>query len=152
MGNGDITQSHRVAWAAGFIDGEACIHIYRQKYKTRVSGKPGVTHMLRISIGQNNLEVLESVMEALNVNATIHKVKRGIESNRQCYALHINGKYALKAIELMQPYLVRKKHEAEAALRFWVEGKKDMKTGRAALPQDVFDIREWWYNKLRRMK
>lgn len=141
-----------LAWVAGFVDGEACIHIYKQKYTGRVSGKPGITHNLRISIGQNNREVLEEVVEALGVHGKIFKNKRSLTTNRQCYTLHINGQYALDAINLIKPYLVRKKHEAEAALRFWVEGKKDLKTGRAPVPEDVLAIRESWYWKMRKLK
>lgn len=148
-----VTRSHMIAWAAGFIDGEGCIHIYKQKYKSRLTGKHGgITHSLRISIGQNNLEVLERIIEVLDIHAKIFKAKRNIETNRQCYTLHINGKYALQAIGLIKPYLVRKLPEAIAAERFWVEGHKDLKTGRNPVPDAIMDIREWWYSKMRRMK
>ncbi|MDX1573925.1 MAG: LAGLIDADG family homing endonuclease [Methylophaga sp.] len=147
-----IQRNLLLAWAAGFIDGEGCIHIYKQKYNSRVSGKPGITHSLRITIGQNNLEVLEKLAEALGVHTTLHKTKRSFESNRQCYTLHINGKHALEAIRRIKPYLVRKLPEAEAALRFWVEGQKDLKTGRKPVPKAVMEIREWYYKKMGRLK
>lgn len=147
-----IQRNLLLAWAAGFIDGEGCIHIYKQKYKSRVSGKPGVTHSLRICVSQNNLEVLEKLAEALGVHTTLHKTKRSFESNRQCYTLHINGKHALEAIRRIKPYLVRKLPEAETALRFWVEGQKDLKTGRNPVPMEVMEIREWYYKKMGRLK
>lgn len=148
-----VSRSHMTAWVAGFIDGEGCIHIYKQKYKSRLTGEHGgITHSLRISIGQNNLEVLERIIDILDIHAKIFKNKRNMGTNRQCYTLHINGKYALQTIELIKPYLVRKLPEALAAERFWEEGRKDLKTGRKPVPKAIMDIREWWYNKMRRMK
>ena len=141
-----------LAWTAGFIDGEGCLHIMKQKYKLARTGEIKYTHTVRLHIVQNNLEVLEHIRDTLGIHANIHKIKRSIETNRQCYTLNYNSSHAYKAIKLIEPYLVRKRPEARAILDFWKLGKLEMRTGRKPLPTEIWDIREWWYRKLQRMK
>ena len=86
------------------------------------------------------------------MHANIHKIKRNIRSNRQAYTLNYTGKHAYKAMNMVMPFLVRKRPEAEAVNLFWLEGQMDMRTGRKFMPQEIWEIREWWYKKLRRMK
>lgn len=146
------TDIAKLAWAAGFIDGEGCIHIMKQKYKSSGTGEIKYSHVLRVHIAQNNLEVLEHLKKVLGVHANIHKLKRTIESNRQGYTLNYSSGHAYELVNIIKPYLVRKLPEADAALAFWKEGKLDMRTGRKSLPQKIWDIRERWYKKLQRLK
>jgi hypothetical protein len=146
------TDIAKLAWAAGFIDGEGCIHIMKQKYFSGERGEVKYSHILRVNIAQNNLEVLEHLREVLGLHANIHKLKRTIGTNRQGYTLNYGSSHAYELVKLIKPYLVRKLPEAEAALAFWKEGKLDMRTGRKSLPQKIWDIRERWYRKLQRMK
>lgn len=146
------TDIAKLAWAAGFIDGEGCIHIMKQKY---ISGRDrGIkySHILRVHIAQNNLEVLEHLREVLGLHANIHKLKRTIGTNRQGYTLNYSSSHAYGVVKLIKPHLIRKLPEAEAVIAFWKEGKLDMRTGRKSLPQNIWETRERWYRKLKRMK
>lgn len=107
-----------IAWAAGFIDGEGCLHITKQKYKSPRTGEVKTTHTFKIHIAQVNLEVLERIKNVLGVHANIHKIKRNIRSNRQAYTLNYTGKHAYKAMNMVMPFLVRKRPEAEAVNLF----------------------------------
>lgn len=142
----------KIAWAAGFVDGEGCIHILKQKYKSRNGKEIKHTHTVRLHIGQNNREVLEHFRDSLGVHGNIHKTKRTVSTNRQCYTLNYNASHAYELIKILMPHLVRKLPEAQAVMNFWEEGKLDMRTGRKPLPEHIWNIRERWYKKLQRMK
>lgn len=100
-----------VEWAAGFADGEACIHVARQTYQ----GNRRDTYVLRVSIVQNDLQLLQFFQKGLGIHAGIYAVKRNIGQNRQCYSLNYNGIHALQLILLLGPFLVRKRLEAVTA-------------------------------------
>ncbi|WP_273150776.1 LAGLIDADG family homing endonuclease [Methylophaga thiooxydans] len=146
------TDIAKVAWAAGFIDGEGCIHIMKQKFNSGKNGEIKYSHILRVHIAQNNLEVLEYLREVLGLHGNIHKLRRTIDTNRQGYTLNYSSSHAFELVKLIKPYLIRKLPEAEAVVAFWKEGKLDMRTGRKSLPQKIWGIRERWYRKLKRMK
>lgn len=147
----DLERGQKLAWAAGFVDGEGCIHILKQKYKSR-AGEIKYYHVLRLHIAQNNLEVLEYLRDVLGVHGNIHKLRRTVSTNRQGYTLNFGSSHAREVIELLCPYLVRKLPEALAVIQFWKEGQMDLRTGRKPLPEAIWNIREWWYRKLQRMK
>lgn len=140
-----------LSYVAGFIDGEGCITIFKQKYQSS-DGQTKWGHRLRVAVGQNDLEVLKKVKDASGVHGNIFTKKRTIETNRTCYVLHFDGKHALDLIRKLMPFLIRKRPEAEAIEAFWKEGKMDMRTGTKTLPEDVWNVRESWYRKLHRMK
>jgi hypothetical protein len=144
----ELQNKINLAWAAGFIDGEGCIHIIRQPY-----GKDRkINYRLRMHIAQANLEVLELLKEFIGVHGVIHKLRRGLSTNKQVYALHYDGRHALDAIERVKPYLIRKLYEAKAAKLFWEEGKLDLRTGRKPVPEDLMNIREKWCMKMQKLK
>lgn len=144
----DLNAMIGLAWAAGFVDGEGCIHIIRQPY-----GKERkINYRLRMHIAQANLEVLERLKEIIGVHGIIHKLRRGISTNKQVYALHYDGRHALDAIERVEPYLIRKLYEAQAAKLFWQEGNLDLRTGRKPVPEELMVIREKWCMKIQKLK
>jgi hypothetical protein len=97
-----------VQWAAGFVDGEGCIHIAKQRYRT----KRRDTYRLGIYLTQNDLKVLEHFRDGVGVAAPIYKVKRTRQHRRQCYTLNYNSANAMRVISLLAPHLVRKRPEA----------------------------------------
>lgn len=137
-----------LAWAAGFVDGEACIHVARQTYKTGRND----TYQLRVYITQNDRAVLEHFRRGLGIPAGLFAVKRTAQHNRQVYTLNYQGAHAMRLISMLGPHLVRKRPEALAAREFWVEGRVGLRCGSRALPDDVVRTRERLYRKLRRLK
>jgi len=137
-----------LAWAAGFVDGDGCIGIAKQKYKDRDT----VCHRLKFSIVQNNLEVLEELQSIIGESSFIAKQKRDSKSNRQAYALVYDSAHALRAIKKLKPFMRRKQYEAEIAIRMWTEGKMSKRPGPKGWTADIYDIREKWAKKLSKLK
>lgn len=141
-------QAFSIEWAAGFLDGEGCIHIARQTYR----GKRGATFVLRVYIVQNNREVLEHFRDGVGIDARIYKVKRLTAHNKQVYTLNFQGKKALSLIAMLAPHLVRKREEAQVAMTYWVEGRVGFRPGPKGLPSELVATRERLYLKLRTLK
>lgn len=137
-----------IEWAAGFADGEACIHVARQKYRNGRSD----TFVLRVSIVQNDLQSLQRFQQGMGVHAGIYAVKRVLGQNRQCYTLNYNGPHAMQLILLLGPFLVRKRMEAITAWQFWVQGQAGQRFGPHGMPATVMATRERLYWKLRSLK
>ena len=144
----NVKQLSDLSWAAGFIDGDGCIGIARQTFKSRET----VSHRLKLTITQNDREVLEDVENILGEPCFIAKLKRDSSSNRQAYALVYDSAHALRAIKKLRPFLRRKKYEAEVAEKMWKEGKMGKHPGRKGWPQEIYDIRESWAQKMSRLK
>ena len=144
----DNRVSSDMAWAAGFIDGEGCITIARQRTK----GSDKICHRLKFSIVQNNLEVLEQVRDILDESCFISKLSRTETMNRQAYQRVYDSTHALKAIGKVKPYLRKKHYEANAAQKMWVEGKMGQRPGKKGWPDEVYETREKWAQKLSRLK
>jgi len=147
----EMNERLNIAWVAGFIDGEGCICILKQKYLSS-DGAQKVYYRLSVSISQNNLEVLQRVKEVSGIHGNIFAKKRTIKTNRQCYTLNYDSKHALSFIRALKPFLVRKRAEVDAIEQFWLQGRMEERTGRKPVKADVLAIRESWYKKLQRMK
>lgn len=137
-------------WAAGFIDGEGCIHIAKQTYPSEAGRKP--IYRLRVCVSQNNREVLEHLLNGLGVHGNIYRVRRNLGQNRQSYNLVYDGRYALELLARIGRYLVRKLPEAQVAWSYWHWGAGGKRFGGKGVPADVVEFRERCYRKLQRMK
>lgn len=137
-----------LAWAAGFADGDGCIFIANQSYKSRQSDG----FRLRFCITQNNLEVLESFQQFVGVPSSIQRLKRTSSNNRQCYSLVYDGTHAFNAIMKLKPFLIRKQPEANAVAQFWKECQMGKRPGRKGHAPDVIAARTRWQSKLQRLK
>lgn len=149
-GNGGIVKPpFTLAWAAGFVDGEGCISICKQRYQ---DPRRKLTYRLCLSITQNNLEVLEHLRDGLGITDCIYKVKRKPQHNRQVYALNFNGKCALAVIIALYPYLIRKQPEAQTAIDFWRHGQCGKHPGPRGWSASVNAFRESCFKKMKALK
>lgn len=147
----DSTQTHsdlRLAWAAGFLDGEGCIHIAKQRYRT---ARPD-TYRLGVHVTQNDLRVLERFREAVGIDAPIYAVKRAKNHSRQCYTLNFTGHSALALLKVLLKYLERKHDEAQAALDFWTNGRMGTRFGKRGLDPALVAVREHYFRLLKQLK
>jgi hypothetical protein len=71
-----------MAYAAGLFDGEACVHIARQK---KVQSKRGYVLRLVVTIAQNHLETLLQFQAMAGVEGRIYMRPRQGSSNRDGY-------------------------------------------------------------------
>ncbi|MTI62272.1 MAG: endonuclease [Methylophaga sp.] len=137
-----------MAWAAGFVDGEGCICIARQTYKDR----PNVSHRLKLTVTQNNYEVLSELQGIIGEPSFISMLTRTEKMNRNSYALVYDSKHALSAIRKLKPFLRRKQFEADAAEKMWEEGMMGKRPGMKGWPPEVYQTREKWARKITRLK
>lgn len=137
-----------LAWAAGFVDGEGCICIARQTFKDR----PNISHRLKLTITQNNYEVLKELKEIIDEPCFISTLIRTESMNRNGYALVYDSKHALSAIRKLKPFLRRKQFEADAAEKMWEEGKMGKRPGMKGWPPEIYERREKWAKKIARLK
>ena len=135
-------------WAAGFLDGEGCIHISKQHLR----GRRSATYRLAVHIMQNDLATLKHFIKAVGIKAAIYKVKMAANHSRQCYTLNYTGKAALALLALVGRYLVRKAREAAAAAAFWIEGAMGQVGNGRPLPSEVVATRERYRLLLQALK
>lgn len=137
------------AWAAGFFDGEGCIHIARQTY-----GKTGrrPTYRLRLDISQNNISVLQEFEWAVGVAGRHYTLKRTRKQNRSCYSLAYDGVAAFEVLERLIDMLRRKKCEAELAAEFRRECDIHTHFGPKGCPPDLWRLRATYYKKMIALK
>ena len=144
----ELRDSHRLAWAAGFIDGDGCITAVVQRYKDRKS----TSIRIRVIVVQNDYYTLSVLQNILDERCVLQALKRGPEQNRQPYQLVYDGKHALAVIKKIQPYLVRKAAEADACRQLHKEGELDRYPGPKGISPDVVKRRDYWVKRLQRMK
>lgn len=97
------------AWAAGFLDGDGCISIKK-------GGDRGDFH-LKVDISQNNERVLRDFENAVGIPGGLYE-KNSDWATKQMYTLLYASDTARKVLDVVEPYLVRKKVEAALARRF----------------------------------
>lgn len=137
-----------LAWAAGFLDGEGCIHIVKQRYKNRRS----VGYRLGVNVAQNDRPALEALCSAVGIKSPIYATKRAPNHSRQCYTVNFSGRSAWLLLSTVMPYLRRKTHEASAALEFWVKGRMGIPATGKPVDPELTAIRESYYLLLRQLK
>lgn len=138
-----------LAWAAGFVDGEGCICLYKQRYP---DPRRKLAYRLGFSITQNDLQTLKHFQQGLGIPGGISEVKRRLQHNRQIYALNYTGVHALNVIALLQPHLIRKQLEPQTAIDYWREASGGQHPGPRGWPPAVIALRERFYQKLKSLK
>jgi hypothetical protein len=99
-----------LAYLAGFFDGEGCVYILRSRKKT------AVYFSLEISFTNVSIEPLKLAQELF---AGQISESRDIRNGKKCVKrLRVRGNQALRALELMLPFLLVKKRRAEIAIEF----------------------------------
>ena len=135
-------------WAAGFVDGEGCIHLS----KTWQPERKHPTYRPRFDIAQNNREVLVELRDIIGEPAGLYANKRLLSHNRQTYTLVYDGNHALRAIAKLRPYLRRKRVEADVLLSYPQRCRMGVHPGPDGYPPEVWVERERIYRKLRKLK
>lgn len=132
-----------LAWAAGFFDGEGCVHISRLTHP-----RYGSRHALKISVAQKRHKLLRAFQQILGIEGSIEDYEKG-----NCAHLIYGGMKAAAVLELLLPYLRGKKEQAEIAIGF----QRDMQAGgghgrNTPLSGQELSARQWAYEKLRELK
>lgn len=137
-----------LAWAAGFVDGEGCISIVKQTFQ----GKRRPIYRVRLQVAQSDLGVLQKLQKILGVQSSIAEIQWRADQNDWAYSLNIDGRHAMGALLLLEPFLRRKKHQARACFDFWEECQMGVHPGPNGMPEEIWKTREEYFKRLKRMK
>ena len=132
-----------LAWAAGLIDGEGCICIYRRKAR----GNTAQRHNLVLVVSMVPDAALRKLCLLFGGKINFKPARRLKQGNSWEWRVH--QKEAQAVLKQLQPYLVTKLAEARLAIQFC-----DMPaaTRWKKLPQNIIDAREEFCVKLSDMK
>lgn len=147
LGNYDA-EPRRIAWAAGLFDGDGCVLISKQHQP----GRKHATYRLCLSVVQNCRATAERFQQILGLQSHLVAVRRTSKQNRRVYDVRFDGVHALRALQLLQSDLYRKSIEADVAIEAWRECAMGTLPGPKGLPDAVWQARERYYRKLRRLK
>lgn len=122
-----MARSHRLAWAAGFIDGDGFITI--QNRTNTVNGKIYKGHYLRIGVCQATEVPLKELQKLFGGTIRIKNSGPNKEKyNRKTQWLwNLSTKQAADTLIQILPYLLHKKEVALLALDFQKTMSKDNK-------------------------
>jgi hypothetical protein len=132
IGNQQVT-SQQLAWMAGIWDGEGTFCISTQHDKTHFAAA--------IQLTNSSSEMINEVVKIINhygITGHIYLEPLRVHKHKQCYHLKVSRLETMKKMtQLMLPYLIAKKAQAEIFLRF-IESRmkftktanRDPKTGR----------------------
>lgn len=133
-----MSKSHRLAWAAGFIDGDGFITI--QNRKSVVNGKTYSGTYLRVGACQAKQDVLLELQSLFG--GSIRPKNSG--PNREGYnrkpqwLWSLSTQQAAEALAQLLPFIIHKREVALLALEF----QKTMSVGRKELPDSVVEVRK----------
>ena len=128
------------AYFAGMIDGDGCISITKSPKK--VAGKTRHYHQAYIILSQSTKSYLEYWKEKIGFGSVYEKKsssKDVIKSRLKHYQFRVPSKKACNVAEMILPYLLLKRRQAELIIEL---GKTMKNNGRAGISQDVLDYRE----------
>ena len=139
----DMSKSHRLAWAAGFIDGDGFISI--QDRNSRINGKQYKGYYLRLGACQANLAPLKELQSLFGGSIRVKNSgpnKEGYNRKEQwVWTLSTNA--VKEALLQIIPFMIHKKEVAQLALDFQAtmgttkQVSEDTKTYRALLQMKI---------------
>lgn len=137
----------KLAWAAGFVDAEACIRIHKRKTKNGANA----VYSLEVTISQNRLETLGHFREILGIKGSVYvyPIKRNVR--RTVHGLTYRCTRARQVLELLLPYLVRKKEEALLGIEF-AKHASCARLGRRRHSLEEIYLREDYFQRMKALK
>lgn len=146
-----LTPQELLAWVAGFVDGDGCLQIVKQTYKSpERAHRPN--YRPRLTISQSDPTPLMRVRKILGLRGCLAEVHTTAQNNSTPYNLTYDGRAAMEAIDRLAPYLFVKRPQALAMLAFQAQCKLSARSGPRGHPPQLWDLRERFYLKLMRMK
>ena len=107
--------THKVAWAAGFFDGEGFVTIQKRNTKAK-SGKRYHSYYLRIGINHVAPEPLEEMLKLFG-GTLRQQTKHTVVGNRkQRHTWQMSCSQAKEALIMMMPYFKNKQKAAELGI------------------------------------
>lgn len=127
-----MSDTHRHAWAAGFIDGDGCFSLARYGKKIAPTSRA-----VSISAVNNSLAPLEELQSLFGGSV---RFSRKTAAGNDHWQWHLTGAPAIReAITAMLPYLVEKKEIAEIVFAYAVLVRR---RGKKTIPEDELKQRQ----------
>lgn len=130
-----MSHTHRIAWCAGFFDGDGYVTIQRRKSKAK-NGKVYTGHYLRIGINHVAPEPLHEIQKYLG--GKVVKFTGVIGNRKPCHQWCLNCNSAAEGLKILLPYLVNKDTVAKLALEF----QKTMQENKKQVSDEITNKRE----------
>lgn len=108
--DGKITITSKIAYIAGFFDGEGCVRIKHASQK-------GNSYYVWVAITNSNKGILEEVEELFGGN--VRRAEKTV--NKIIYHYLITSSEAVDFLRTISPFLKDKKDQAELAIAFHEE-------------------------------
>ncbi len=137
-----MSLAHKLAWCAGFFDGEGFVCI--QKRKSKVNGKVYEGHYLRIGINHVAMEPLLEIQKILGGTIRAQNPAKVIGNRKQRHAWQMSTQDAADALVKMMPYLHNKNKVAQMALQFQQTMSKD----KQKISDHIFQLRETYKQQI----
>ncbi|HET8688235.1 MAG TPA: LAGLIDADG family homing endonuclease [Methanosarcina sp.] len=131
-----MSYTHKLAWCAGFFDGEGFVTI--QKRKAKVNGKIYEGHYLRIGINHVAIEPLLEMQKVLGGTIRQQTEHTVVGNRKRRHSWQMSTNNAAEALKKMMPYLLNKNKVAGVALDFQSTISKD----KQKLDDTVYQLRE----------
>lgn len=141
-----------IAWAAGVVDGEGCLHI-----TNTAPAKSARTltrqYNLHLRIAMCHRPTLDR-LQAIFGSGSVHEVTRSNAQHSQAWVLSLTSWKALDAIQMMRPYLVTKADEADIAISFMQlpRAPRGGRNGSRKTPPEIVAQRHELWDRMRRAK
>lgn len=129
---------NKIAWAAGFFDGEGCIQISRFRTDRYTFG---VAHKLHVIVTQKERKPLEDFKRMFGGSVSINR-------STDTYLWQVSNLHADKFLKLVQKYLVCKKDESKIGRKFI----KLLKGNNEKITLKNLKQRDGIYGKLKQIK
>ena len=115
--------SHEIAWAAGFVDGEGCIRATTgPRYETSDGIK--TRRYLRLDVSQKHRPLLDRLQSTFGVGSIYYQKPRGTSS--EGYKWVCNGRAAFHVADSLWPWLgEQKKSDFKRAIKMVRETRTD---------------------------
>jgi len=133
-----MSKSHRLAWAAGFIDGDGFITIQNRNTKHKEVVYTGT--YLRIGACQASTISLEEMQNLFggNIRPKNSGPNRDGYNRKPHYIWCLSTQQAADCIQQLLPYLVHKRDVALLALKF----QETMAANKRQLPEETVSLRK----------
>lgn len=130
-----------LAWAAGFFDGEGCVLVEMSKEK---ECRHGYRTSLHTTVTQTSVPCLQLFLERFggSIVTTENKTPSGRRWAVQ-YRWSVRNEKALQFLQAIEPFVVVKKEQVQAALKYPLYNKDGRKYGNIAnpIPDNVMKAR-----------
>ncbi len=136
-----------LAWAAGIVDGEGCIHVRRNRV-TPTSRHRSDHYSLHVKVTMTHEATVQRVRDIFDCGHITHKSASSCRKAQ--WNWDVSGNDASYVLWLVYPFLLTKKHECRLGLRFQKLG--GAQRGHGLTPAPLLHIRERIYWRLRHEK